>query len=88
MMLQRWVDHEGVEHRVRDKYEFNKTLIDLTQQPEDIILALDETIEGVVNKEPVKQVGLHFVKFCGKWDLVNIADRMTEHSDYLGATYK
>lgn len=88
MMLQRWVDHEGVEHRVRDKYEFNKTLIDLTQQPEDIKLALDEVIKGVVNKAPVKQVGLHFVKFCGKWNLVNVADRMTEHSDYLGATYK
>lgn len=88
MMLQRWVDHEGAEHRVRDKYEFNKTLIDLTCQPDDVKQAMDEVIQGVVNKEPVKQVGLHFVKFCGKYDLVRIADRMTEHSDYLGATYK
>ena len=82
------VDHEGVEHRVRDKYEFNKTLIDLTQQPEDIKLALDDTIKVSVNKEPVPQVGLHFVKFCGKWNLVAVADRMTEHTDYLGARYK
>lgn len=88
MMLQRWVDHDGVEHRVRDKYEFNRTLIDLTCQPADIKLALDETINKSTGKTPVKQVGLHFVKFCGKWNLVNVADKMTEHSDYLGAAYK
>ena len=88
MMLQRWVDHEGVEHRVRDRYLHNKTLIDLTEQPEDIKLALDETISQVTDKPKVSQVGLHFVKFCGKWDLVTVAEKMTEHSDYLGATYK
>ena len=88
MMLQRWVDHDGIEHRVRDKYEFNRTLIDLTCQPDDIKQALDQTIDTCINKDPVKQVGLHFVKFCGKWNLVNVADRMVEHSEYLGATYK
>ena len=88
MMLQRWVDHEGVEHRVRDRYLHNKTLIDLTEQPDDIKLALDETISHVTDKPKVSQVGLHFVKFCGKWNLVTVAEKMTEHSDYLGATYK
>lgn len=88
MMLQRWVDHDGVEHRVRDRYLFNKSLIDLTEQPEDIKIAMDETIATATGKDRVGQVGMHFVKFCGKWDLVNIADKMTEHSDYLGATYQ
>jgi len=88
MMLQRWVDHNGVEHRVRDRYLHNKKLIDLTEQPDEIKLALDTTITEITNKEPVKQAGLHFVKFCGKWNLVNVADRMTEHSEYLGAAYK
>ena len=88
MMLQRWVDHEGVEHRVRDRYLHNKTLIDLTEQPEDIKLALDETINDAVNKQRVQSVGLHFVKFCSKWNLVTIADKMTDHGEYLGATYK
>ncbi len=88
MMLQRWVDHEGVEHRVRDRYLHNKTLIDLTEQPEGIKLVLDETISQVTEKPKVSQVGLHFVKFCGKWNLVTVAEKMTEHSDYLGATYK
>jgi len=88
MMLQRWVDHEGVEHRVRDKYLFNKTLIDLTEQPEDIKIAMDETIATATGKSRVNQVGLHFVKFCGKWNLVNVADKMNEHGEYLGAAYQ
>ena len=33
IMLQRWTDHNEVEHRVRDDYERNRTLIDLTAQP-------------------------------------------------------
>ena len=40
-MLSRWVDHDGVEHRVRDCYERNKTLIDLKAQPQDIKDAVD-----------------------------------------------
>lgn len=88
LMLQRWVDHNQTEHRVRDRYLHNKTLIDLTEQPEDIKIALDETISSAINREKVSQVGLHFVKFCSKWNLVNIADKMTEHGEYLGAAYK
>ena len=88
MMLQRWVDHEGNEHRVRDRYLHNKMLIDLTEQPEDIKLALDTTINEAVTKERISQVGMHFVKFCSKWNLVAVADKMSEHGEYLGATYK
>jgi 5'-3' exonuclease len=88
MMLQRWVDHNEVEHIVRDRYLHNKMLIDLTEQPEDIKIALDETISEAVNKQRVQSVGLHFVKFCSKWNLVTIADKMTDHGEYLGATYK
>jgi 5'-3' exonuclease len=88
LMLQRWVDHNQVEHRVRDRYLHNKKLIDLTEQPDDIKLALDESISAAIGRDKISQVGLHFVKFCSKWNLVNIADKMTEHGEYLGAAYK
>ena len=88
LMLHRWVDHNQVEHRVRDRYLHNKKLIDLTEQPDDIKVALDESISSAVGRDKVSQVGLHFVKFCSKWNLVNIADKMTEHGEYLGAAYK
>jgi len=37
-MLQRWIDHNEVEHRVLDDYERNCILVDLTMQPDDIKL--------------------------------------------------
>ena len=36
LMLQRWVDHEGKEHRVLDDYNRNVELCDLTAQPQYI----------------------------------------------------
>ena len=36
MMLQRWTDHNGAEHRVLDDYNRNKELIDLTAMPDEI----------------------------------------------------
>ena len=86
-MLQRWVDHENVEHRVLEDYHRNKTLIDLTAQPDDIKAVLDETITNKVNTVPKGQIGLHFLRFCGKWDLQRLADKASDHSKYLGASY-
>lgn len=87
LMLQRWVDHDGVEHRVKDDYERNRHIIDLTQQPDDIKQLLDQTITDATKKEPHGQVGLHFLKFCGKHDLVQISEKVNEHSIYLQAAY-
>jgi len=87
LMLQRWTDHNEVEHRVRDRYEANKTLIDLTRQPDNIKAALDETISAAITKEPRKQVGVEFLRFCGKWDLQDIAKKPDDHVAYLNARY-
>ena len=87
LMLQRWVDHEGNEHRVLEDYERNRMLVDLTQQPDEIKQALNETIDTVVNKDPVQNVGLHFMRFCGVWDLQRISTSVPEHAEYLNAKY-
>ena len=87
MMLQRWADHNGDEHRVLDDYQRNVTLIDLTQQPEDIKQKLDEAITTQVQKVPVSQVGVHFLRFCGKYDLQRISTSAESHSEYLNAAY-
>lgn len=86
-MLQRWVDHENVEHRVLEDYERNRQLIDLTAQPDDIKEALDATIVEQVQKERKSQVGLQFMRFCGKHDLPRIAERAQDHAEYLNAPY-
>ena len=86
-MLQRWVDHEDVEHRVLEDYQRNRTLIDLTAQPDDIKDMLDETITNKVNTIPRGQIGLQYLRFCGKWNLQRLSDKASDHSKYLGASY-
>lgn len=87
-MLQRWLDHENVEHRVLDDYNRNMHLIDLTAQPQDIKTALDATIVEQVQRDKVAQVGVHFMKFCGKHSLDNISKNPGDHAVYLNAGYQ
>jgi 5'-3' exonuclease len=88
MMLQRWVDHEGVEHRVRDCYERNRVLIDLTAQPEDIKVAVDDRIKTDVRINTTSQVGAHFMKFCGKYELTKIGEQAETYAKWLNSPYK
>lgn len=76
-MLQRWVDHENVEHKVLDDYERNVKLIDLTKQPIEIIQGIEDTIIDTIGaKEPIpaNQLSFQFMKFCGRHDLTLPAD--------------
>jgi 5'-3' exonuclease len=87
LMLQRWVDHNGVEHRVLDDYERNRRLIDLSYQPVDIRTVINETIDqGCVPKE-VTQVGIRMLKFCNTWDMKKIADNIQSYADPFQAKY-
>jgi 5'-3' exonuclease len=87
MMLQRWLDHEGVEHRVRDDYERNRVLIDLTAQPEDVKLSVDKNIREGVRRTTVPQVGIHLMKFCGKYELNKIAENAETYAKWLNSPY-
>jgi len=85
-MLQRWVDHEGVEHRVLDDYTRNVTLCDLTAQPEHIRQEIDNTILNTESKD-VSQVGMRLMKFCARWDMQRIADQAASFAEPLQARY-
>lgn len=87
LMLQRWVDHDGVEHRVLDDYNRNVILCDLTAQPSEIKKHIADTIADVKTKE-VPQVGLKLIKFCAKWDMQRIADSPESYAEPLNAKYK
>jgi 5'-3' exonuclease len=86
MMLQRWTDHEGKEHRVVDDYNRNVTLCDLSAQPADIRAIIDETVNNIETKT-VSQVGLRLMKFCAKWDMQRIADQAQQYAEPLNARY-
>ena len=74
LMLQKWLDHEGAEHRVLEDYERNRQLIDLAAQPEWVKSSLDETIDKAKQVTLSKsQSGLYFMKFCGVHGLETIS---------------
>jgi 5'-3' exonuclease len=87
-MLQRWVDHNDVEHRVRDDYERNRVLIDLTAQPDDIKEKVDGAIRQGVRTVTTPQVGIHFMKFCGKYELTKLSEQADAYAKWLNTPYK
>ena len=87
LMLQRWVDHEGTEHRVLDDYERNVQLVDLTAQPDHVKAWIAETIAANSTPKQIPQVGLRFMKFCGRNDLVKIGEQATQYAEFLNAAY-
>jgi len=89
LMLQRWSDHNGVEHRVLEDYERNRRLIDLTHQPDDIKEIITETITTATNaNKNISQVGIRLIKFCNLYDLKKIADQAQAYAEPLNARYK
>jgi 5'-3' exonuclease len=88
LMLQRWSDHNGVEHRVLEDYERNRRLIDLSHQPDDIKEIIVNTITtATAEQKNVSQVGIRLIKFCNLWDLKKIADQAQSYAEPLNARY-
>lgn len=87
MMLQRWVDHNGEEHRVLDDYQRNVVLCDLTAQPENIKEKISNTINENAQPKNISQVGLRLMKFCALYDMQRISDNAQAYSKPLQARY-
>jgi 5'-3' exonuclease len=87
LMLQRWTDHNGVEHRVLDDYQRNVTLVDLSAQPDDVKAKITETIATNAVPKAVSQIGTLFLKFCGKYDLKRISDQAAGYVEFLSRSY-
>jgi len=88
MMLQRWSDHEGEEHRVLDDYNRNVILCDLTAQPENIKMLIKETITTATTAEKnIPQVGIRLMKFCAAYSLNKINEQIESYAEPLNARY-
>ena len=88
LMLQRWTDHNGQEHRVLDDYERNRQLIDLTAQPTNVKTAVDQAITNQISHKDVGQVGARFMKFCGKFELTKMSESAEQVARWLNQTYQ
>ena len=88
LMLQRWTDHNGEEHRVLDDYERNRILIDLSAQPAEIKTIITETIATATGaNKNISQVGIRLIKFCNLYDLKKISDQAQAYAEPLNARY-
>ena len=82
-MLQRWVDHEEQEHRVKDDFERNKILIDLTQQPDEIKAECKQRIAEAKKQDSKQQVGIYFMKFCAKYNLERMSQHPNDYAEFM-----
>lgn len=88
LMLQKWTDHEGKEHRVLDDYNRNKILCDLTCQPDNIKEIIKSVVCSPEHKEKnVSQVGIRLLKFCSEYDLQKISEQIQSYAEPLNARY-
>jgi hypothetical protein len=87
-MLQRWVDHNGDEHRVKDDYERNCVLVDLKAQPDNIKAKINECITANSEAKAKPMVGAQFLKFCGKFNLQKLSDQSANFGEVFSAPYQ
>lgn len=89
-MLQKWMDHNQVERRVKEQYELNRKLIDLSQIPDDVKGESLRIIAEELDRKnvPAVEIGVGFLKFCGKWALKRIGDSSNAFMPMLKAKYK
>lgn len=73
-LLTTWTDASGNEHRVLEKYKENKMLVDLKDLPEEIFNLAKNEIYEKINKPKINNVGINFLKFCGKYKLIEISN--------------
>lgn len=89
VMLARWTDHLEVEHKVIDDYNRNVVLVDLAAQPIEIRNQIDDNLRSVLRSaQPVGGVGMHFLKFCGKYDLKKLSDNPAAFASWLNKPYQ
>ena len=88
LMLQRWSDHNGVEHRVLEDYQRNIQLCDLTAQPAEIKQKIVETIRINAVPKTIDQVGIRMLKFCNAWDMKKISDNIQTYAEPFQARYQ
>jgi len=87
-MLQSWNDEWGNSQTVKDRYQTNRSLIDLRQQPPEYKEKFVQAILSEVEKPLIPMVGIHFLKFCGRWELVKISQYPDQFAEILNAPYK
>jgi 5'-3' exonuclease len=95
-MLQEWEKLVGTDAfgkpiikkvRVLDEYNINKIVIDLTQQPLDVLENIDNAIVLETGKPTKPMVGISFMRFANEMGLITISKNPNEYATFLQAPY-
>jgi 5'-3' exonuclease len=89
-MNQKWSDHNQQTVIVKERFELNKKLIDLSQIPDDVkIGSLDIIARETERKNiPAVEIGTAFMRFAGRWNLKKISDNASQFMPMLKSKYK
>lgn len=89
-MQQKWIDHNQEEKIVKEQYELNSSLIDLSKIPSNIKTECLGVIANETGRKnlPASDIGFAFMKFCGRWDLKRIGNNPGPFTNMLKARYK
>ena len=87
-ILESWVDGFGESYKVKDLYERNILLVDLTQQPQEIREAMDLYIATVLSQpKERKNIGFHFMKFASRHELNKVLENNNQYIPFLSSPY-
>jgi len=88
-MNQKFTDHDNNIHIVKDMYERNRTLIDLTAQPESVKQDCERIINEQVSRKNVSapQIGMSFLQFCTRWNLPKVANNAQQFTQLFNSKY-
>jgi len=78
---------EDARQSVRERYEFNRTLMDLNCLPKDIVIQIDEAVYEALGKERKRMVGAYFERFCGRYGLDRLSSRPQNIVSILSKPY-
>lgn len=87
LMYQETMNRDGNTERVIDRYKFNKLLIDLNEQPEEIKKLGFEYINNIVPKNK-NHIGFNFLKFCNKYELKRIEQNSAQYLKFMSKKYE
>lgn len=74
-------------HSVKELFDRNQTLIDLSKQPDDIKELLDETIVVALERDNARLIGAYFAKFCGQHNLPKLLQQADRFTSMLSKPY-
>ena len=77
-----WTDEKNNTILVEDMFYENQKLIDLSQQPDNIRLAILTAVDAAMDKEH-KFSMFHILKFCGKYELKRITENIDTYIPML-----